>query len=148
MWVSRDFERINKNFTPRKDVAIDYFGRDGATERIGRATMLRGMSSRQYERLKRENELAARGPYLPLIIEACGEGEFSYEYRHGASSHGAFTFSLANILRRQNGKAITFESLVAKTRDQLADLQYAQEPRILGPGHIVKSTVPWTAGRK
>ena len=37
----------------------------------------------------------APGPYLPLIIEACGEDEFSYEYRHGATSHGAFTFSLA-----------------------------------------------------
>ena len=86
----------------------------------------------------------ARGPYLPLIIEACGEDEFSYEYRHGATSHGAFTYSLASILRKQ--KSITFEELVARTRQQLLDLQYDQEPRILGPEIVVKHKVPWTGG--
>jgi hypothetical protein len=87
----------------------------------------------------------ARGPYLPLIIEACGEEEFSYEYRHGATSHGAFTYSLDSILRRKK-KAITFEKLVAETRQQLADLQYAQEPRILGPRAVLRHKVPWTVG--
>lgn len=106
--------------------------------------MLRGISASKYARLKKQKSVMARGPYLPLIIEACGEEEFSYEYRHGATSHGAFTFSLASILRRE--KTITFEELVAKTREQLADLQYAQEPRILGPTKIVKHKVPWTAG--
>jgi hypothetical protein len=33
------------------------------------------------------------GPYLPLIIEACQEKEFSYEYRDGATSYGAFTYA-------------------------------------------------------
>ncbi len=144
MWVSRDFTRINGQFTPKKDLAAGYFGRDGATQRLGRASMLRGITARKYAQLKKQKSVMTRGPYLPLIIEACGEDEFSYEYRHGATSHGAFTYSLANILRQQ--KTITFEELVAKTRQQLIDLQYDQEPQILGPEVIVKHKVPWAAG--
>lgn len=144
MWVSRDFTRINDKFTPQKGLAAEFFGREGATQRLGRASMLRRLTSAQYGRLKQENEVMARGPYLPVIIEACGEEEFSYEYRHGASSHGAFTYSLANILRQE--KTITFEELVNKTGAQLADLRYAQVPRILGPSAILQHNVPWTAG--
>ncbi len=141
MWVSRDFMRINDKFTRQKEVAANFFGHGGATERLGRASMLRGLSASQYERLKKENDAAALGPYLPVIIEACGEEEYSYEYRDGATSHGAFTFSLAKILRRE--KSITFESLVEKTRDQLADLQYEQVPQILGPSSILRQKVPF-----
>jgi hypothetical protein len=145
MWVSRDFKRINEDFTQSKEVAQDFFGRSGAAQRIGRAAMLRGLSTSQYQRLKKKDELLARGPYLPVIIEACGEDELSYEYRHGATSHGAFTFSLANILRRQ--KSITFEDLVELTTAQLADLQYPQRPRILGPSAIVDQKVPWVGAK-
>lgn len=144
MWVQRDFARINKDFTPKKALAAEYFGQKGATERIGRASMLRGLSSTQYARLKKENEAISPGPYLPVIIEACGEGQFSYEYRHGATSHGAFTYVLAKLLREQ--KKISFEALIAKTREQLADLQYDQEPAILGPTSILQYDIPWTAG--
>jgi metacaspase-1 len=144
MWVSRAFTRINDKFTPKKDLAIDYFGRDGATTRLGRASMLRNLTSSQYAHMKRDNEVMARGPYLPVIIEACAEQEYSYEYRHGATSHGAFTYSLANILRKK--KAITFAELVGNVKDQLAELGYAQEPRILGPDVILQHKVPWAAG--
>ena len=144
MWVSRDFERLNEKFTGKKDVAIKYFGQDGATMRLGRATMLRRLTSAQYGRLKKSNTAMSRGPYLPVIIEACGEEEFSYEYRHGATSYGAFTYSLAQILRSE--KSITFESPVDKVKNQLAELQYQQEPRILGPSSILQHEVPWTAG--
>jgi hypothetical protein len=145
MWVSRDFARINPKFTTKKAVAESFFGEQGATERLGRASMLRGLSASEYDRLIKAGETeTARGPYLPLIIEACGEGEKSYEYRHGAISHGAFTYSLANILRRE--KTVTFEGLVEQTRLQLADLQYNQHPQILGPTSIMKQKVPWVSG--
>jgi hypothetical protein len=145
MWVNRKFTRMNEDFTPEKDVAAKFFGNDGATARLGRAGMLRGISEEEYRQLKRDKAPTALGPYLPLIIEACGEEDFSYEYKHGAESHGAFTFSLASILRRQK-TAISFQKLAEKTRDQLAELRYAQTPQILGPTHIVKSKVPWRAG--
>ena len=143
MWVRREFTRINQKFTPRKELAAQYFGQDGATVRLGRASMLRGASAAQYERMKRDDDPAAKGAYLPVIIEACGEEELSYEYRHGATSYGAFTYSLASILRRRAGKPITFDELVTATREQLADLKYDQKPRILGPTDIVQGRVPW-----
>jgi metacaspase-1 len=145
MWVNRDFTRINGKFTTKKRLAAEYFGQHGSTKRLGRAAMLRRLSSGQYSALKRRDRNAARGPYLPLIIEACQEQEFSYEYRHGATSHGAFTYSLASILRHQKA-GISFERLIAKTRDQLAELQYNQVPQILGPSHILKHKVPWITG--
>lgn len=147
MWVSRDFRRINERFTREKDVAEKFFGSNGATRRIGRASMLRGLSDTQYERLKRKdrNGPLARGPYLPLIIEACGEDEFSYEYRHGATSHGAFTYCLANILRRNHG-ALTFDGLIAKVSQELVDLQYDQRPQLLGPRVIRTHEIPWVRG--
>lgn len=144
MWVSRDFKRINEKFTKQKKTAIDYFGRDGATNRLGRAAKLRGLSSSDYTRLKKRGGKQPIGPYLPLIIEACGEEQLSYEYRHGAISHGAFTFSLASILRREKSqkKSITFEQLIVKIRNQLADLKYDQTPQILGPKAIRSRKVP------
>ena len=144
MWVGREFRRINESFTSQKALAAGYFGRNGATRRLGRASMLRGLSSTRYARLKRQDEERAWGPYLPLIIEACAEEQLSYEYRHGATSHGAFTYCLASILRRER-KAVTFEALVDKTRAQLADLQYDQIPQILGPRAIRQHKIPWVA---
>jgi hypothetical protein len=81
------------------------------------------------------------GPYLPLIIEACREAELSYEYRHGASSYGAFTFALALELRKR--KSISFKRLIDVTGDKLAELGYEQRPQILGPKAIVNARVPW-----
>lgn len=145
MWVRRDFERINKNFTRQKGTETDYFGRNGATKRLGRAAMLRSLSTAEYNRLKKQGKKSQPvGPYLPLIIEACAEEQLSYEYRHGATSYGAFTFSLASILRRE--KSITFEQLIDKVRAQLEELQYAQTPQILGPTAVRRHKVPLLAG--
>ena len=77
MWVSRDFTRINERFTSEKQVAVDFFGQNGATQRLGRASMLRGLSSGQYARLKKENAVLAMDP-IASIIEAL-RGELSYE---------------------------------------------------------------------
>lgn len=143
MWVPRDFRRINEKFTNDKNLARRYFGEHGATQRLGRAGMLRGLSASQYGRLKATDSQLATGPYLPLIIEACGEGQLSYEYRHGATSYGAFTYSLASILRSK--KNLSFEQLVRSTGVRLAELQYNQTPQILGPAHVVRAKIPWSA---
>jgi hypothetical protein len=95
--------------------------------------------------LKRSHGDTRFGPYLPLIIEACAEEEFSYEYRHGVTSYGAFTYALASRLRRY--ERITFERLVSETREQLADLKYQQTPQILGPSELLTSLVPWLRDR-
>jgi len=75
----------------------NYMGTNGATYRIGRgnegalavASCLPAPSSDE------------RGPYLPVIIEACQEKYLSYEYRDGATSYGAFTFSMVKNLRQK-----------------------------------------------
>lgn len=139
MWVERSFKRINESFTRSKEVATAFFGQAGSTVRLGRASMLRGMSQAEHARRKAAQEVT--GPYLPLILQACGEGQLSYEYRHGASSYGAFTYCLAKLLRKH--KTISFEDLVGKVREDLRDLQYDQTPQILGPTDIMKSNVPW-----
>ena len=93
MWVSRDFARINDKFTPEKDLAADYFGgRAPPNAWAGQRCCAASLLAICAPQARRRGQ--ARGPYLPLIIEACGEDEFSYEYRHGAASHGAFTYSL------------------------------------------------------
>jgi metacaspase-1 len=144
MWVARDFQRINRAFTRDKKAAAEFFGADGATQRLGRGSMARRLSQKQYDERKKTEKDLAPGPYLPLIIEACGEAEFSYEYRHGATSHGAFTYSLANILKRR--QKLTFRELVKQTGDQLADLGYDQRPNILGPNFVMDHAIPWTPG--
>jgi len=143
MWVSRDFKRINTRFSPKASVMKQYFGDDGSTRRLGRASMLRGLSQTEYRNLQKKDNQKRLGPYLPLIIEACGENQFSYEYRHGVTSYGAFTYSLTEILRAR--KQITFATLVDEARARLADLKYDQIPQMLGPTIIQNSRVPWTA---
>jgi metacaspase-1 len=145
MWVPRDFERLNDKFSAEDDVNRHFFGADGCTVRLGRAACLRGQSEEEYESMKAKAKNQNFGPYLPLIIEACQEEEYSYEYRHGVISHGAFTYSLCDILRRR-GK-LSFEQLITETRSQLKDLRYDQCPQILGPSAMIKAPVPWLGDR-
>jgi len=142
MWVSRDFKRLNRAFSSREDVNADFFGGDGASTRIGRASLLRVQTEEEYRSRKRRAGSAKIGPYLPLIMEACQEKEFSYEYRHGVTSYGAFTFSICQELRKR--KRITFKRLVEVTADKLAELGYRQKPQILGPQEIMNARVPWS----
>jgi hypothetical protein len=142
MWVARDFKRLNRQFSSREDVNTAFFGTDGASTRIGRASLLRGQTEREYRQLKRRAGGPRVGPYLPLIIEACQEKEFSYEYRDGATSYGAFTYALCRELRDR--RRISFKRLVDVTAARLADLGYAQQPQILGPQAIVNRRVPWS----
>jgi metacaspase-1 len=145
MWVDREFQRINPKFSTSNKANKDFFGGNGATVRLGRATLLRKDTDAQYRRARNESE-GPVGPYLPLIVEACAEEQLSFEYRHGATSYGAFTFCLASILREEMN--ITFEDLVAATRRRLAELQYDQTPQILGPTASVGAKVPWKTGTK
>src|SRR5262245_31490505 len=145
MWVPRGFKKLNKNFSRRAEVNKEFFGSNGATARLGRASAVRGMSETAYNAMKRKEGGDTRfGPYLPLILQACGEGELSYEYQHGVTSFGAFTFSLTKTLRET--KNITFRALVERTKKELHDLEYEQTPQILGPGAVVRARVPWNAG--
>jgi hypothetical protein len=139
MWVPRDFKPLNRALAGK----AEYVGRCGAVKRLGRAASLLTLDDRAYDRTTRAR--GHRGPYLPLIVQACRESEYSYEYRHGVTSYGAFTYALARLLRRiaQHGKPPTFDGLVTRTAKDLAALGYDQHPVILGPKAVTSAPVPW-----
>lgn len=142
MWVPRDLSKLNADFSDDENVQRQFCGKSGSLARLGRAMPLRGLSRKDYDAKKTSAKGKPIGPYLPVVIEACQESEYSYEYRHGVQSFGAFTYSLADILRRT--RTITFENLVKQAGSRLRDLGYDQKPAILGPRKILKANVPWT----
>ena len=114
--------------------------------RLGRAMRLRGDSVKDHKRRQKnraKHKMADEpfGPYLPLILEACQEHEYSYEYRHGVESYGAFTYALASTLRET--RKVTFAGLIKKVTRKLKKIGYDQRPAILGPTAIKKAQVPW-----
>lgn len=112
--------------------------------RLGCASRLRNQPDRAFERLT--SRRGHRGPYLPMILEACGERELSFEYEHGAQSFGAFTFTLARVLRARRAAArpLTFEALLAATDAELRALRFDQHPRLTGPSALRGAPVPWS----
>ena len=144
MWVERDFTPLNDEFSRRASQKQAFFGSNLATVRLGRSALLRVSDQKSYDHAKKARG-APTGPFLPVIIEACGEEQFSYEYRHGATSYGAFTFCLTSILRKE--KNITFRRLVELATERLERLGYHQKPQILGPAVDLDAKVPFETGR-
>jgi hypothetical protein len=142
MWQDRTLPSPNRSLA-RSRVGTDYLGEKGATYRIGRAVSLRGLPNIAYDRECRA--LRHHGPYLPIIIEACREQELSYEYRDGATSYGAFTYSLAKALRdaRGAGRNPSFQALVGLTAARLRALNYEQTPSLVGPRRLLTRPIPW-----
>lgn len=118
-----------------------------ATNRLGQGISLRRLDRAQYEAAK-ESHGEHKGPYMPILFEACQEGELSYEYRHGATSYGAFTYSLTEVLRahRRKGENVTFKQLADEAAEQLRVLGYQQTPCFQGPKDKTKLQVPWSGG--
>ena len=118
-------------------------GDNGSTYRLGRAIHLRTLKKERYD--KQRNELDHYGPYLPIIMEACREEQLASEYRHGAVSYGAFTFSLAEVLRssRAKGKNPSFSELSKLVADRLREFKFNQTPCLVGAKAVIKEKVPW-----
>jgi hypothetical protein len=91
-----------------------------------------------------------RGPFLPVIFEACQENQLSYEYRHGVTSYGAFTYSVTQIFREyaRKRKRITWKQLVRATHEKLERMRYPQNPVLVGPRQVLAEAVPWQPARK
>jgi len=142
MWEDRDLQSPNQSLE-QSAIGKAYLGRNGVTYRLGRGVVLRGLPNRRYDNQRKA--LRHKGAYLPIIFEACQEQELSYEYRDGANSYGAFTFSLAKVLRegRTRGKNSNFRALTKLTTDRLKALGYKQTPSLVGPGTILGKAIPW-----
>ena len=74
-----------------------YTGKSGASNRILRGVPLRALASDKKTRDIRETEHGHKGPYLPLIFEACGEDQYAYEY---ATASRRMARSLISLLKR------------------------------------------------
>src|SRR5439155_16804538 len=88
MWEERDWKKedlINENYGGTADERAEMMGRRGVTYRIGRGIQLRECLSKSESAglVKQKKAL-----YLPVLLEACGEEQLSYEYRHGTISYG------------------------------------------------------------
>lgn len=152
MWEQRGLPPLNPDFLAsrrasarkREELSL-YYGSSGASRRIGRASILRDLPDKRYDRILRSLDQASPtsgargasrnlGPYLPLIYMACQEDEKACEYVHGAVSYGAFTYSLVQALReaRQDGKQPTYAALAKLATRKLKRIGYPQTPSILG----------------
>lgn len=145
MWVDRSFTPLNRQLTASKSTRDNYVGESGASRRLGRAVDLRKLPQRKYDTTRKQRKHL--GPYLPIVVQACRENEYSYEYKHGVIAHGAFTFALAKNLRAAGtaGNVPNFNQLVKATARELESLGYMQHPAVIGPGAKLRSQVPWCA---
>ena len=117
---------------------------DGFTNRLGYAVPLRQTSD------AKQKQVAAaqghKGPYVPVILYACQEKEYAYEYVYGSISHGAFTYALTKNLRSMaaaRDHRVTFRRLVDATAKELEKLGYQQRAAISGPTARLSSVVPF-----
>ena len=139
MWVPRQLRQLNRNLANDPKVIPAYSGASGSVCRLGRAMSLRTLAYADYDRVCKEQ--GHRGPFLPIIMQACQEDQYAYEYRHGVTSYGAFTYCLVKNLRQE--RKITFKNLARKTAKELHDLDYDQTPALVGPAPLLQSPVPW-----
>jgi hypothetical protein len=142
MWVPRDLPPANRNLADGEAAAL-YLGASGAVRPLGRASSLRTLPNERYDEVCAD--LHHQGPFLPIIYEACGEKEFAYEYRHGVTSYGAFTYALAANLRRfeNAGRRLSFAGLLEETARTLQAHQYNQHPVLVGPRPLLNKPIPW-----
>ncbi len=142
MWIPRTLNLSKKKvFKASEKEKVLYTGESGATHRFGRGVPL-WSDSRHFENAKKK--YGHKGAYMPLIIEACDEKQYSYEYRHGVTSYGAFTYSITTILRdlHRKKKKVTYDQLIKLATERLAELEFEQTPVIVGPKDKTGASVP------
>lgn len=143
MWVPRaaNLKDLDLFKSKTKDTAM-YNGLNGKTNKLGRAIPL-WTDVKKMEAAKKTYGVV--GPYMPVILQACQENESAYEYRHGVTSFGAFTYSITNILRKRRaaGMPLTFDGLVKDSRTLLKALDYQQTPIVVGPKVRTNGAIPF-----
>ncbi len=156
MWVARDFgeaseaakalleERAGAGLKGRKRQSRQArFGPQGDVQKLGVCAPLR---ARKEEFEAACKDFDHKGPFMPIILQACQEKQYSYEYRHGVQSYGAFTYSLGLILRaaKQRKQKLNWTQLKVAITSKLADLKYDQEPGLVCPRALKTQPIPWS----
>ena len=144
MWEDRELPDSNPDLSDTRERRIKYTGESGAKCSLGRAIPLRALRDKTYAKICKR--LGHKGPFMPVIFEACGEEQLSYEYRHGATSYGAFTFALAKNLRAARARP-TYRQLIEKTNNTLKNLSYDQTAQAVGPSAVIDKPIPGKSGK-
>ena len=84
---------------------------------------------------------ARPGPFMPVILEACEEGAYAYEYHHGAISYGVFTFALAKEFRKAIRKRVSFNVLRDRVNATMKTLHYDQICAVEGPESVCSTPI-------
>lgn len=142
MWIPRKFPDVNKSLADSPEGRA-YLGQTGSVHRLGRSATLRTLPKATYNATRKA--FGHLGPYLPILMEACQESQYSYEYRHGATSYGAYTFSLALVLHenRDANRNLSYLELSELTTEKLHRLKYNQTPALVGAKKLVTEDLPW-----
>jgi len=119
-----------------------YSGTSGTTYKLGRALPLRRLDDEEYDKVR--DLRGHKGPFLPVVLEACRENQLSYEYTNGSTTNGAFTYALVQEYRRVGRRraATSFIELIRKTRIQIKRLGYEEQPQLIGPSDVIKGPIP------
>src|SRR5262245_11204348 len=96
MWIPRTLALSKRKLVRTAADREVYLGESGASKRLGRGVPL-WTEERQYRQAT--SAFGHSGPYTPVLLEACKESQLSYEYRHGVTSYGAFTYCLSRVFR-------------------------------------------------
>lgn len=117
-------------------------GTQSCVRGLGHGSRYRNSSDAEYDQLRRD--FGHSGSFMPVLLQACAENEVAYEYRHGSQSNGAFTWTLAQVLRTQKSKSpLEWGKLIAEVRKRVQALGYKQTPQIACPKVILTAPIPW-----
>ena len=119
--------------TPGRGNDPRWFAHGPARGRLGSAVNLRPRTKDDYD--QRRARLGHRGPYVPILIQACQEHELAFEYRHGNVAYGAFTFNFVEELRSGLQLRRSVSDVVESVGHRLSRLGYLQRPNLVGPKH-------------
>lgn len=146
MWIARSLKLADAKMLRSAGDRTAYLGESGATKRLGRAVTLWSDESR-FRRAK--VDYGHLGPYTPILLQACQESQFAYEYRHGVTSFGAFTYCLSAIFRqiKRQQRFPTFKELMDRVSGRLAELKYDQLPALVGPAAKLAAPVSYLLNR-
>jgi Caspase domain len=81
---------------------------------------------------------------MPVVLTACEEGGYSYEYHHGTIGYGVFTYALAKEFRKAETARemeVSFTELIERVNATMKTLRYDQISDVKGPKAVCNGPV-------
>lgn len=131
MWFPRKSLDLRRRMGKATAEQVQRYLGDGATQKLGRAVSRWSDTPAAFQAASRR--LGHHGPYNPVILAACREDQYAYEYTHGSVPYGALTFMLIQQLRASGGRK-TLEASVEQCNSVLkSKLGYEQQAQLYRP---------------